>query len=248
MAENRNHGLDIKVLEDKEVLFHFGDDPIIDKATGTFMAGWHSGGLEPADSSWDLNREVSANTTNLTGGQVATDYTAGPVSSTANLTPGSPVLDYVEWPETVEQGGTLYRKHSSKVAQAYVARVHKFQSGILGIAASRMKADLSVAARSTGNSPTARAVEIKYQNGDDEFMFEEMFYVIGKDGTVTQVEKKIFQDVTDLKAKLDAGEAFVPKASANSLTAMVPVAEKTGDATLHEVMDPAPADPDPVDP
>lgn len=240
MAENRNVGLNVRVLEDKETLMCFDRDPApIDETTGTFLEGWHSAGLEPADSTWEENREVTSNTTNLTGGQTATSYTAGAVTSTVNLTPGSPVLDYIEWPETIEQDGTLYRKHSSKVAKAYVARVHKFQSGVLGIKVSRERADLTVAARSTANDPAPRAVNIIYKNGEtDELMFEERFYVIGEDNTVTQVTPKVFQTVADAQAKIAAGTAFVPKGSAAGLTAMVPVAEDAGDATLHEFMEP----------
>lgn len=226
MAIQRTAGLDIKVLEDHEVLMHFGDNPAIDRATGTFLEGWHSAGLEPAESSWSLNREVAANTTNLTGGQTATSYTAGAVTSTVDIIPGSPVVDHIEWPETAEQGGTLYRKHSSKVAKAFVARVHKFSSGITHIMVSREKADLNIAERTTTKDPTARSIAINYNNGDDEYMFEDMHYLVGEDGSVTQVQPKIFQDVSDVQAQVDAGTAFVPAASDNALEAMVPVIDE----------------------
>lgn len=238
MAQNRAAGLDIRVLEDREVLFNFTDDPAIDIATGTFVGGWHSGGLEPADSTWALSREVTSNATNLTGGQTATSYTAGAVTSTVDLIPGTPVLDHIEWPETVVQDGVLYRKHSSAVAKAYVARVHKFQSGILGIMVTREKADLTVADRSTTTDPTARTVNINWENGDDEVMAEEMFYIVNGDGTVTRVEQKVFQDVADVQAQVDAGTAFVPNASEGNLTAytvaeddegLVEFTEPTGD-------------------
>lgn len=239
MAKNRNIGLDVRVLEDREVLFNFSDTPVIDRATGTFMAGWHSGGLEPADSTWALTREVSSNTTNLTGGQTATAYTAGAVTSTVDLIPGSPVVDHIEWPETVVKNGVLYRKHSSKVAKAFVARVHKFQSGVLGIMVTREKADLSISDRSTTTDPSARSVAINWKNGDDEFIAEEMFYIIGEDGTVTEVEEKVFKDVADLQAQLDAGTAFVPKASAAGLTAYTVKQSAAGDGNLLEFVEPS---------
>jgi len=37
MAKNRSVGLDLRVLEDREVLVNFSDDPIIDKKTGAFV-------------------------------------------------------------------------------------------------------------------------------------------------------------------------------------------------------------------
>ena len=236
MAQNRAEGLDIRVLEDKEVLFNFGNDPIIDKATGAFVGDWHSGGLEPADSTWALSRTIDSSATNLTGGQTVTSYTAGAVTSTVDLIPGSPVLDRVEWPDTVVQGGVLYRKHTSEVAKAYVARVHKFASGITGIMVTREKADLTVADRSTTTDPTARTVNVDWNNGDDEVMAEELFYIVREDGTVAQVEEKIFQDVADVQSQIDAGTAFVPKASDSGMTAYVVAEDEDG---LLEFTDPA---------
>lgn len=231
MAKSRTEGLDIKVLEDKETLLFFGDDPKIDKATGTFVGGWHSAGLEPADSSWELSREITSNTTNLTGGQSATSYTNGALTATTNVIPGSPALDYIEWPETAEDGGTLYRKHSSKVAKAFVARVHKFQSGIVGIMVSREKADLTVATRTTSNDPAARAIAITYHNGDDGYAVEEMFYEISEDGAVAQVTSKVFQTVADVADQVTAGTAFIPDASSEG-TAMEATVVSDGDADL----------------
>lgn len=239
MAQNRAAGLDLKVLEDKEVLFNFSDDPIIDIATGTFVGPWHSGGLEPADSTWALSREVTSNATNLTGGQTATSYTAGAVTSTVDLIPGSPVLDHIEWPETVVQDGVLYRKHSSRVAKAYVARVHQFGSGIVGIMVTREKADITAAERSTTTDPTARTVNIAWNNSDEEIMAEELFYLVNGDGDVTRVTQKVFQNVADVQSQIDAGTAFVPNASEGNLTAYT-VAED--DEGLVEFTEPADTD------
>ena len=211
MAQKRTEGLNIRVLEDKEVLMHFGENPAIDIKTGTFGPGWHSAGLEPNDSTWNETRNVDSNKTPLTGGQSATSYTAGDVTGSVDLIPGSPVLDYIEWPDTVNQDSVLYRKHTNEVAQAYVARVHKFQSGIMGIKVSREKANLTVADRNQGNDPTAHTLNIDYINGDDEVMFEENYYLITEDAVV-KVEKKIFQDIEDLEGKVASGEAFIPQA------------------------------------
>lgn len=227
MAQNRAEGLNIRQLEDKEVLFYFGDDPTIDRKTGTFLKGWHSGGLEPADTAWNLNREITTNTTELTGGQTVTSHTAGAVTSSVDLIPGSPVVDHIEWPDTVVQHGTLYRRHSAKVAKGFVARIHKFGSGILGIKASREKAELLAADRNQGKDAPTRTVNITYENGADEFIFEDMYYHIGEDGTTVQVEEKVFKDVEDIQAKIKAGEAFVPQGSASGLTAFV-VKQDTG--------------------
>ncbi|ALC05917.1 RNA polymerase sigma factor [Corynebacterium deserti GIMN1.010] len=231
MAKSRTEGLDIKVLEDKETLLYFGDDPKIDRATGTFVGGWHSAGLEPADSTFELSREVTSNTTQLTGGQSATDYTKGALTSTTNVIPGSPALDYIEWPETTEKNGTLYRKHSNKVAKAYVARVHKFQSGVIGVMVSREKADLTVAARTTGNAPSARAIAATYKNGDDGYAVEEMFYRIDENGAVVEVQEKIFQTVADVATQVTDGTAFIPDASGEG-TAMEATVVSDGDADL----------------
>ena len=211
MAQKRTEGLNIRVLEDKEVLMHFGDNPAIDTKTGTFGPGWHSAGLEPNDSTWNETRNVDSNKTNLTGGQTATSYTAGDVTGSVDIIPGSPVLDYIEWPDTVTQDSVLYRKHTNEIAQAHVARVHKFQSGIMGIKVSREKANLTVADRNQGNDPTAHTLNIDYINGDDEVMFEENYYLITEDAVV-KVEKKIFQDIEDLEGKVASGEAFIPQA------------------------------------
>lgn len=240
MPKNRAVGLDVRVLEDREVLFHFGDEPKIDKKTGVFGEGWHSGGLEPADGEWGETRNVESNKTNLTGGQTATSYTAGDVSSTVNLIPGSPVLDHIEWPDTIQQGGTLYRKHTSRVAKAHVARVHKYTSDILHIKVSREKAQLTAAERNRATDPAGRAVTIDYQNGPDEVMFEDRYFKIGEDGSVTQVKEKIFQDIANVEKLVEDGKAFVPKASADGVTAFVPVADDDDNdgVELYEFEDP----------
>lgn len=240
MIKNRTDGFDVRVLEDREVLMHFGDNPAIDKKSGIFGPGWNSGGLEPSDGEWGETRNVESNKTNLTGGQTATSYTAGDVSSTCNLVPGSPVLDAIEWPDTVEKGGVLYRKHTSRVASAYVARVHKYTSGIVHIKVSREKAQLTAAERNRATDPAGRAVTIDYKNGPDEVMFEEMYYKIGAGGTVTEVKPKIFQDIASVNQLVKDGKAFVPKASAEGIKAYVPVVDSDTDdgVELFEFKDP----------
>lgn len=238
MAQNRNVGLDIRVLEDRQVLVYFGDDPTIDRATGAFVGGWESLGLEPADSNHTHTREVTSNTTNLLGGQTVTSYTAGALTAAVDGIAGSPVMRYIENPGGVNRDGTTYAKHSSEVAKAFVAFVHKFASGLVRIWVSREKADLVINERATATDPQARPVTITLHNGDDEFYAEERFYMIGDDGAVTQVESKVFQDVADLQAQIDAGTAFHPQASDAGLTAMVPVEEDSNGVTLIEYEDP----------
>ena len=235
MITARTAGLNLDVLEDRETLMHFGDAPKIDIATGTFMAGWHTAGKEPVGSSHGETRNVTSTKTQLTGGHTATSYTAGDMTGTVDLIKGSPVLDKIEWPDTVAQDGVLYRRHTSEVAKAYVARVYKYQDGIVHIKTSREKAGLTIADRASSTDPTPRSITIDYANGDDSVAFEEMFYHIGEDGTVTQVEKKIFQSITDVEAQITAGTAFVPEASASGLTAYVAV---TGEDGLVEVEEP----------
>lgn len=234
MAQSRTAGLNIKVIEDKEVLFHFGDNPVIDTTTGTFGEGWESGGLESADSTWELTREITSNKVNLTGGQTTTSHTAGGLTGTANLIPGSPVMDHIEWPETTVKNGTLYRKHSSVVARGHVARVHRFQGDIVGIKVSREKAALTAPTRTDSNDPAPRAVTIDYNTGDDGYPFEERYYHVDGEGNVTEVQEKVFKTITDLEAQVAAGTAFKSDAAKGKLTAMVPVATASGDATLHE--------------
>ncbi|MBE7338125.1 hypothetical protein [Corynebacterium aurimucosum] len=246
MSKLRTAGLNVKVLEDKEVLMHFGEKPAIDIKTGTFGPGWHSAGLEPADSTWTENREVTSNKTNLTAGQTTTSFTAGAYTGAVDLVPGSAVVDYIEWPDTVNKEGTLYRKHTSEVAKAYVARIHKFQSGVIGIKVSREKALLTISERGTTTDPTPRSLAIDYVNGGDEVMVEERYYHVGKDGTVAEVQPKIFQNIDELDAKIASGDAFVPGASESGLTAFIPVADKVGNATdgvtLNEFEDDAPGE------
>lgn len=229
MATNRAAGLDVRVLEDREVLLNFGDEPWIDKKTGAFGPGWHSGGLEPADGEWGENRAVESNKTNLTGGQSATSYTAGDVTGTVNLVPGSPVLDKIEWPNSVIKDGVLYRRHTSEVAKAFVARVHKYTSDIVHIKVSREKAQLTAAERNRATDPAGRAVNIDYRNGIDEVMFEEMYFKIGEGGTLTEVKPKIFKDITGVEKMVKDGKAFVPKASADGIKAFVPVVDEVND-------------------
>ena len=238
MAKNRSVGLDLRVLEDREVLVNFSDDPIIDKKTGAFVGEWESLGLEPTDSQHGHTREVSSNTTNLTGGQSSTSYTAGAITGAVDGIAGSPVMRYIENPGAVVQDGTTYGKHSDEVAKGYVAFVHKFTSGLVRIWVSREKADLVVNERATAKDPQARPVTITFNNGDDERYYEERFYVVGEDGTVVRVEEKVFKDVEDVAAQIEAGTAFHPQASASGLTAMVVKEDKSGDATLHEYEDP----------
>lgn len=238
MAQNRSVGLDLRVLEDREVLVNFSDDPIIDKKTGAFVGEWESLGLEPTDSQHGHTREVSSNTTNLTGGQSSTSYTAGAITAAVDGIAGSPVMRYIENPGAVVQDGTTYGKHSDQVAKGYVAFVHKFTSGLVRIWVSREKADLVVNERVTAKDPQARPVQITFNNGDDERYYEERFYIVGEDGSVVRVEEKVFKDVADVQAQIEAGTAFHPQASSNGLTAMVVTDDESGDVTLHEYEDP----------
>lgn len=237
MAQNRAVGLPIRVLEDREVLLHFGDNPVIDKQTGAFVGGWESLGLEPADSQHAHTRDVSSNETNLTGGQTATSYTAGAISAAVDGIAGSPVMRYIENPAGSVHEGTTFGKHSDEVAKAYVAFVHKFTSGLVRVWVSREKADLVINERATAKDPQARSVQVTFQNGQDEHYYEERFYVVGEGGEAVRVEEKIFQDVADLQAKIDAGEAFHPQASDNGLTAMVAVEDESNGVSLYEYED-----------
>lgn len=221
----RTDGIDIQVLEDKEVLFDFSGEGLIDKETGTFVGGWLSGGLEPVASTWTLNRTVNETPTDLTGGHTATSYVPGPVTSTCELIPGSPALDYIEWPDSIVQDGVIYRRHNAKIARGFVARIHKFQSGIVGIMVTREPAENTVADRATTTDPGPRSVTTNWKNGDDEVMAEERYYRVSEDGDVMQVEPKRFVDVADLQAQIDAGTAFKSDAAPGDLTAMVPVQE-----------------------
>lgn len=238
MAKNRSVGLDLRVLEDREVLVNFSDTAIIDKKTGAFVGKWESLGLEPTDSQHGHTREVSSNTTNLTGGQSSTSYTAGAITGAVDGIAGSPTMRYIENPGAVVQDGTTYGKHSDEVAKGYVAFVHKFTSGLVRIWASREKADLVVNERVTAKDPQARPVQITFNNGDDERYYEERFYIVGEDGSVVRVEEKIFQDVEDVAAQIKAGTAFHPQASASGLSAMVVKEDKSGDAELYEYVNP----------
>ena len=181
---------------------------------------------------------MSSNTTNLTGGQTATSYTAGAITGAVDGIAGSPTMRYIENPGAVVQDGTTYGKHSDEVAKGYVAFVHKFTSGLVHIWASREKADLVISERVTAKDPQARPVQITYNNGDDERYYEERFYIVGKDGSVALVEEKIFKNVEDVAAQIKAGTAFHPQASANGLTAMVVKNDESGDVTLHEYENP----------
>lgn len=236
MAENRTVGLDLRVLEDRQVLVFFGDNPTIDKKTGAFVGGWESLGLEPQDSQHSHTREVSSNTTNLTGGQTATSYSAGAITAAVDGIAGSPVMRYIENPGAVTVNGTTVGEHSSKVAKAFVAFVHKFTSGLVRIWVTREKAELVINERSVAKDPQARPVAITFKNGNDERYYEERFYIIGKDGSVVQVEEKIFKDVADLQAQVDAGTAFFPKASGEGLTAMTVVEDDSNGVKLQEYL------------
>lgn len=232
MSQKRAEALNVKVLEDREVLFCFDESKAhIDIETGTFVGEWHSAGIEPVDSTHGETREVNSNKTELTGGQTATSYTAGAVTGTVDLIPGTAVLRHVEWPDTTEQDGVLYLAHTSRVAKAIVARVYKYQSGVVEIKVSREPALLTVQERTYGTDPQPRSLAIDYQNGDDEQMFEQRFYEVKEDGTVREVTPKIFQNVEDVTAKIEAGEAFVPAASAAGLDGSTVEA----DGELHEV-------------
>lgn len=61
--------------------------------------------------------------------------------------------------------------------------------------------------------------------------------MVGEDGTVTRVEEKIFKDVEDLQAQVEAGTAFYPKASGRGLTAMVAVEDDSNGVKLQEYED-----------
>lgn len=238
MAEIRTVGLNLRVLEDRQVLVHFGDNPVIDKSTGAFVGGWESLGLEPEDSQHSHTREVSSNTTNLTGGQTATSYSAGAITATVDGIAGSPVMRYIENPGAVTKDGTTYGEHSSRVAKAFVAFVHKFTSGLVRIWVTREKAELVVNERVVAKDPQARPVQITFKNGSDERYYEERFYMVGKDGGTVRVEEKIFKDVSDLKAQIEAGTAFYPKASGEGLTAMVVKEDDSHGVKLMEYANP----------
>src|SRR5699024_6232489 len=101
MITKRTSGLNLEVLEDRENLMNFGDEPSIDDASGTYIAGWHTAGKEPVGSSHGETRNVTSTKTQLTGRHTATSYTAGDMTGTVDLIKGSPVLDKVEWPDTI---------------------------------------------------------------------------------------------------------------------------------------------------
>lgn len=236
MSQKRASGLNLKVLEDREVLFCFDESKAhIDTKTGTFVGAWHSAGVEPTDSTHGETREVTSNKTNLTGGQSATSFTAGAVTGTVDLIPGTAVLRHVEWPDTTEKDGVLYLAHTSQVAKAIVARVYKYQSGIVEIKVSREPALLSVQERTYGTDPQPRSLAIDYENGDDELMFEQRFYQVKEDGSVREVTPKIFKTIDDLEKQVSAGTAFTPDGSASGLTGYVPVEDTVEDGVnLHE--------------
>lgn len=239
MSQNRAVGLNVKVLEDREVLFCFDEDAAhVDIDTGTFVGPWHSAGVEPTDSTHGETREVTSNKTNLTGGQSATSFTAGAVTGTVDLIPGTAVLRHIEWPDTTEKDGVLYLAHTSQVAKAMVARVYKYQSGVVEIKVSRKPALLSIQERTYGTDPQPRSLAIDYENGDDELMFEQRFYKVDEDGSVREVKPKVFKTIEDLQKQVDAGTAFTPDGSASGLTGYVPVKDEDEDGvTLHEIKD-----------
>lgn len=233
MAKQRTAGLNLRVLVDRQVLVFFGDKPIIDKATGAFVGGWESLGLEPDGSTQGHSREVTSTNTNLTGGQIATSYTAGGISGTVDGIAGSPVMRHIENPGAVVEGGTIYGAHSSDVARAYVAFVRKYDSGLVHIWVSREKADLTIASNTASKDPAAVPVAITYKNGDDSFYYEERFYMLGEGGAVVAVAPKVFQDVADLAAQISAGTAFHPEASEAGMTAMVITTEDSNGVDLE---------------
>ena len=238
MAQSRTVGLPLRVLEDRMVLADFSGDAVIDKNTGAFVGPWEALGVEPQDSNHSHTREVSSNTTTMTGGQQATSFTPGAISATVDGVAGSPVMRYIENPGMAVQEGTTYGKHTAEVAKARIAFIHKFTSGLVRIWVSREKANLTINDRVTATDPQARPVAIAFENGNDEFYYEERFYMVGADGAAVRVEEKVFVDVEDLAAQVEAGTAFYPEASGNDLKAMVVVDDPSGDVTLHEYKDP----------
>ncbi|AKN77521.1 hypothetical protein HO100_11380 [Corynebacterium ulcerans] len=239
MARNRTVGLDLRVLEDRQVLVNFSDNPIIDKKSGAFIGAWESLGVEPEGSQHSRTREVTSNTTNLTGGQTATSYAAGAITAAVDGIEGSPVMRHIENPGAVIQDGTTYGEHSSRVAKAYVAFVHKFTSGLVRIWVTREKAELTINESVTSKDPQAVPVTITFKNGADEFYYEERFYIVGKDGSVARVEEKIFKDVDDLRDQIEKGTAFFPKASGDNLKAMVVKETDSSGVKLAEYEAPA---------
>ena len=238
MAQSRTVGLPLRVLEDRMVLADFSGEAVIDKKTGAFVGPWEALGVEPQDSNHSHTREVSSNTTTMTGGQQATSFTPGAISATVDGVAGSPVMRYIENPGMAVQEGTTYGKHTAEVAKARLAFIHKFTSGLVRIWVSREKANLTINDRVTATDPQARPVAIAFENGDDEFYYEERFYMVGADGAAVRVEEKVFVDVEDLAAQVEAGTAFYPEASGNDLKAMVVVDDPSGDVILHEYKDP----------
>lgn len=236
-------GINTRVVEDREVLMHFGDNPAIDIATGTFMEGWVSAGIEPEALNHGENRDQPSTDTALTGGITETSYAVGAVTGTVELIPGSAVLDYIEWPDSPVEGGVIYRRNTPRVARPYVARAYRFDSGILLYRVSREPADLTVADRARAKDPNGRSVNIKYKTGDFGITFEDVYYYITGEGVPVQVEKKIFQNISDVQAKVAAGTAFVPEVAGMGVTAFVPVKNDDG-LTIIEKDEPV----EPVDP
>lgn len=233
MSKLRTVGLPLRVLEDRQVLLHFGDNPAIDRATGAFVGDWHALGLEPQDSSHSHTREVTTNTTNLTAGQSDTSYTPGAITGAVDGIPGSPAMRYIENPAATVHNGVVVGAHTAEVAKAYVAIVHKFKSGLVHTWVSREKAELVINERTVSRDPQARPVSITYNNGDDERYYEENFYIVGEGGSVA-VEPKIFKDFDDLEQQITAGTAFFPSVVGSEMSAMVPREVDAGDATLQE--------------
>lgn len=199
--------INIRDLEDREALISFIDDPKIGKL-GTFPDYWHTAGIETNDGSWGRTRELVESTTAGAGyGVVSRHYKAGNISSTIDLLEDNEVTRYIKWPSTHIVGGVHLRLHDNKVAQGKVARVHRYNDGVVEIEVSREPAFLTMPESSRGDAAAGSTLNVGYQTDADKVAFESTYFRVTEEAVVA-LEPKVFVDEAELQAKIDAGEVY----------------------------------------
>lgn len=201
MSLQRNPS-NINDLEDREILISFDPEATIGKY-GLFGKNWHTAGIETDDGTFGLTRELNESTTVGAGfGVVSRSYKPGNVSSTVDLLEDNAVVRYIEWPDrAVDEGvNATLLLHSGKVAQGVVARVHKYNNGVVHIQVSREPAFLTIPERARGDAAAGKTLNIGYQPDGNKVIFEERYYtVVG--GQVVELKAKRFVDDSEITAE-----------------------------------------------
>lgn len=193
-------------LIDGQVLINLGDNPTVGKL-GKIDATWHTLGIMPEDLNQPLTRTVDKEEVKGGGyGVVSTSYTPGAVESTVQTLEENDITRWIEFPDRVAKDGTIFERHTGKVARATVLFVKQHDNGVTELRVSRMPATLTKAEVGRGKAAEGREITISFTPDKDKVLFEHRWFK-SEGGDVVEIAPKIFVDDTEITGDVGAATA-----------------------------------------